>query len=296
VSKPHHKQVAPKPAAPRLSDVIRVLSQSTASVSVDEASRRTKLRVGRYVVTGLTKAIDEICAYDPVITAASKKSGLKAGATTMSLAKSRGKWTGTLVDGQLTRYINQRILPDNVHPWTRLVIKACSDWEWTPVMAQVPVGCGRLRVGTLVDALFRDKTGRLVLVEFKTGCEEWTAMRGGRDRVLNRPTADVKTVPAPTNKLSQQQQQKQKLAHIVKSGHPLPCAHFRMNPQTIHSYCQVQAAGTLLLFSRSFPGLPLPRAFIVRVRSSGVDRVPVEIWARDGVKSWLEERSQSRAF
>jgi hypothetical protein len=42
-------------------------------------------------------------------------------------------------------------------------------FQWTPVSAQLALGCCRLRLGTKVDLLCRDASGQYIIVELKTG-------------------------------------------------------------------------------------------------------------------------------
>lgn len=241
-----------------------VLRRTTTRLVMNSALRKVQLKVGRQIVRGITAVLDELCAYEPVSTSQNVQTG--RGQT--HFIRSRGKITGTRVDKELTYYLEYRKLPPQPHIWTCMVVRAAQKWGWTPVAAQVPVGCNALRVGTLIDGIFLDECGRLILVEFKTGCANWSALPK-RPVIFGRKSAITK--------------------HLIASGSPLPMPYFRNRNQTVQSYCQLQAAATLGLFCRTFPTLSTPAMYVVRVHNDGVDRHRVEPWA-EGVMQWLGDR------
>ena len=45
--------------------------------------------------------------------------------------------------------------------------------EWTPMSSQMPLGCLDLRLGTMVDLMCSTKDGKLVIVEIKSGFDDY---------------------------------------------------------------------------------------------------------------------------
>ena len=89
----------------------------------------------------------------------------------VSRPKQHGLAVGNLVDNELSRWVA------NVeYSGTALfgaVQQYCRQRGWRPLASQVALGCAQLRLGTRLDLLCLDHLNRLILIELKTGFDDY---------------------------------------------------------------------------------------------------------------------------
>ena len=141
---------------------------------------------------GLTRALHDVfwpdyayqeSIYDATPRLKTKSSkGKKRGGGLMA-AQRNGLSRGTRTHRQLEDYVNMPIeefLRENgktLDVYTSKAIVAFREWELVPLRAEVPVFDEATQVATSIDTLCMDKSGALVLVEVKTGFDNYL-MRG----------------------------------------------------------------------------------------------------------------------
>jgi len=114
----------------------------------------------------------------------------RVGATTKRGRKG-GMARGRQVDNEIQRWIQEGDVPlknkkhkvpfhGELHPFSRAFIALTERLRLTPVASQVVVRDERCNIATLVDAVFLNAKGRVVVVELKTGFEGYNDVSTGR--------------------------------------------------------------------------------------------------------------------
>jgi hypothetical protein len=83
--------------------------------------------------------------------------------------RASGTEVGLLVDRQVEQWVNRNKYFTMPHPMFLEIRKVLSGRSWVPIVAQLPVGCDKLRLGTKIDLLCRDSNLQLVILEIKCG-------------------------------------------------------------------------------------------------------------------------------
>lgn len=123
----------------------------------------------------------------------------------------RGLVTGSRVDAALTRLTNDQYrqparaaaaagaaaaaiaAPRSVEEeLVGLTLQATTAWGWRSLYAQFNVAFPQLLIGTKIDSLYCDEKNRLILVEHKTGYENYLTL--GNDRMAG-PLRDLSNCP-----------------------------------------------------------------------------------------------------
>ena len=114
--------------------------------------------------------------------------------TAVNASGKKGRSRGLMVDHQVQKWIkgqgaaphelrgmfeDQGAQPLTFHPFARAFIELTQKLELTPIGTQVVVQDERCNVATLVDAVFLNAKGRVVLVELKTGFEGYNDTSNG---------------------------------------------------------------------------------------------------------------------
>ena len=102
-------------------------------------------------------------------------------------AKKRGKAggmaRGRLVDNEVQRWMEKGLAPSpSLHPFSRGFIALVTRLRLTPVATQVVCRDESCNIATLVDAVFLNAQGRIVVVELKTGFDGYNDSSNGRMR------------------------------------------------------------------------------------------------------------------
>ena len=87
-------------------------------------------------------------------------------------ANARGLERGTRVDKEMNKWARGEAV-FHIHPYTTTLIKFIRAKKWLPVTSQFVVGDERARIGTAADVVVRDETGRVILLEIKTGMDNY---------------------------------------------------------------------------------------------------------------------------
>ena len=110
--------------------------------------------------------------------------------------KVRGCDLGNTVDYHLRLYANNKTafgrLGTHLHATARDLITAYNLWGWTCVVSQFPIAAPDLSIGTRLDMLARDKEGRAVLIENKTGFDAYLLKSTGK---MKAPLGDIDNCP-----------------------------------------------------------------------------------------------------
>jgi len=141
---------------------------------------------------GLTRALRDVfwpdyayqeSIYDATPRSKTKRSKGKNRGGGLKFAQRRGLSRGTKTHRQLEDYVNmpmEEFLHQNgktLDVYTSKAIVAFREWGLVPLRAEVPVFDEATQVATSIDTLCMDKSGGLVLVEVKTGFDNYF-MRG----------------------------------------------------------------------------------------------------------------------
>lgn len=94
--------------------------------------------------------------------------------------RKHGRAVGNLVDDELSRWVRDPSYQGSTR--FAAVRRALTEKGWRPFRAQVPVGCSRMRLGTRVDLVCLDRKNRLIIVELKTGFDDYFYTRLGNMR------------------------------------------------------------------------------------------------------------------
>lgn len=86
--------------------------------------------------------------------------------------KKRGRYTGNLVDKQISDWVNGASIhkPD---PKFAVILQCLAKQKLTPVASQVDIGCSTLRLGTRVDLVCENEDKELVIIEIKCGFDDY---------------------------------------------------------------------------------------------------------------------------
>lgn len=96
-----------------------------------------------------------------------------------------GMSRGRLVDGQIQKWIKSRndIIkkkPPTMHLFARAFVELTKKLKLTPIGTQIVVRDERCDIATLVDSVFINSKGRVVIVELKTGFEGYNDTSNAR--------------------------------------------------------------------------------------------------------------------
>lgn len=165
--------------------------------------------------------------------------------------KTAAKERGCLVDDELKEWTEgfQRHASSR-HEFTNVIIEAFGKWNLKPVEAQGHVAIPESRAATTFDLLMKDKEGRNVYVEVKTGYEGYFGRHNGQTLEHN----SLKKVPS--------------------------------SPQT---HAILQAAMTAKYIERS-RGMTIDQVYVVRAYSRGCTRIVVrtnDAKKKKKVPKWL---------
>jgi len=119
----------------------------------------------------------------------------------------KGRWRGNLVDHQVQAWIKGALkdatpstperkaacLDASLHQFSRAFIELTQRLELTPIGTQVVVQNEQCNIATLVDAVFLNTQGHIVLVELKTGFDGYNDASNGD---MNADFAFLSNAPA----------------------------------------------------------------------------------------------------
>lgn len=112
------------------------------------------------------------------------------------------KQKGSRLDAELYWYVNSKykkgknstyaknvVTPSDA---TRDMIKARREWKWTSLVAQFPIYCQQIKVGTRVDEILIDENNNLIFIDNKRGYENYFTKANG---FMKGPLHDVSNAP-----------------------------------------------------------------------------------------------------
>ena len=154
---------------------------------------------------------------------------------------------GVDCDRQLRQWTRGETLPKKLHGFVSDMMALCQVKGWTPVRSQEVVGDPEAGVGTPFDMIVRDRQGRMILIEFKTGA----------DNYFENPKGVIKFGPH---------------AKLVKQ------VRVSRSPQT---FAQLQAALGGILARRC--GIRVDETCVVRIGYIGAHHYPTPKWLKYAV-------------
>jgi hypothetical protein len=143
------------------------------------------LRDGHTWARGLTKTLS--ACFSPEFSISVVLKGVKE-----IKKKKRGKFTGNLVDNQISVWVNQNKILENRDPRFDMIFDVLNKKRWNPLVSQLDLACTRLRLGTRVDLVCENDEGEVILVEIKCGFDDYYDVNNGQGNML-APFEDVTT-------------------------------------------------------------------------------------------------------
>lgn len=160
-------------------DLIRLLKDQSNDVVYfsreERCFKRKSAERAELYVRGLLPKLKKVFwssyEYEKPVYSALKKTGSVRG-------KLGGLYRGDMVHHQLELCTNKgieaaKIVYDGLHSFTEKAILAMIQWEWRPIIAEMPVYNEATNVATKIDLVCLDKHEDIVLVEWKCGMENY---------------------------------------------------------------------------------------------------------------------------
>lgn len=119
-----------------------------------------------YYARGLTKTIKATFTPEFSYSISLRQTGV-------SKPKKHGCRIGNHTDRDVQQWCQDPNYTHDENPYFVAIQNYCRSQQWTPLHAQIPVGCTHLRIGTLIDLLVLTQDNTICLIEIKTGYDDY---------------------------------------------------------------------------------------------------------------------------